>query len=146
VDSRYGADRRALKQLGARRQGSLAPQLPRATQSSESLSEKFSKFSDFEFITKYNSFCRFAPCSLLQILLLGHLPGVCARPNQCKRPRKYPYNTPTLDRRVGRYDLDLKKHVFWGTKTHDRDQCNDLETKALGYPLSVFNKNSALKK
>jgi len=26
-------------------------------------------------------------------------------------------------------DLDLEKRVFWGEKRHDREKCNDLETK-----------------
>jgi len=33
------------------------------------------------------------------------------------------------ERLLQQSDLDLKKRVFWGKKTHDWDQCNDLETK-----------------
>jgi len=42
-----------------------------------------------------------------------------------KTGREFKYKSEV----VRRLDLDLKKRVFRGEKTHDRDKCNDLETK-----------------
>jgi len=73
---------------GARRQGALAPQLPRATRSSEFKSEVF--FSDFEF---FNPFFRFS-LFFFEMLFWFLFSFVCLRPKLCKTPWKTPSYTP----------------------------------------------------